>query len=299
MSKKISVIMSVYNDTRFLKESINSILNQSFSDFEFIIINDGSNKFTKKILISYKKKDKRIILLNQRNKGLTNSLNAGLKICNGELIARQDSDDISYKERFTEQINLFNKNKEIVLCGSFANLINEKNQIIKSITNIPTNDLDIKKKLFNQNIFIHSSTMYKLNIMNKIGGYNNNFKYAQDYECWCRMSTEGNFANIPNKLIALRVHSQSISATKRKEQNYYALKAKIFLNSKKIINKKKIDEFKNVMFYLNKYDLEKKNKKNTFFDLNRNEKKLVFQYPKLLINFFLKKLFNKIISSYN
>jgi glycosyltransferase involved in cell wall biosynthesis len=291
MSKKISVIMSVYNGTSFLEESINSILNQSFSDFEFIIVNDGSDKITKKILINYKKKDKRIILLNQKNKGLTKSLNAGIKICKGELIARQDADDISYKERFTEQIKLFNTNKEIVLCGSFANLINEKNQIIKSITNIPTNDLDIKKKLFDQNIFIHSTTMYKLKIMNKIGGYNNNFKYAQDYECWCRMSAEGNFANIPNKLIALRVHSQSISATKRKEQNYYALKAKIFFNSKKIINKKKIINFKNIMFYLNKYDLKKEYAKKNFFDLSKSEKKLLFQYPKLLIKFFLKKFF--------
>lgn len=135
--------------------------------------------------------------------------------------------------------------------------------------------------------------MYKLNIINKIGGYDNNFKYAQDYECWCRMSEEGNFANIPKKLIALRIHSKSISAIKSKEQNYYALKAKIFYNSKKIINKKKVENFKNAMFYLNKYDLKKKNKKNNFFHLSINEKILLFQHPKLLVKFLLKKFLLK------
>lgn len=286
MIKKISVIMCVYNNWEFLTESINSILNQSFSNFEFIIINDGSNKITKKILLNYKKKDERIILINQKNMGLTLSLNKALKMCNSEFIARQDSDDISYKERFMEQIKLFNSNKKIILCGSFADVINDKNQIIKSIRNLPLENLDIKKKLLHQNTFIHSSTMYKLSAINKIGGYNNKFKYAQDYECWCRMSSEGDFANIPKKLIALRIHSESISAKKSKEQNYYALKAQIFFNSKQIQNKKKFRNFKNVMYYLSRFDLKRK---ISFSDLNLKEKILLLKYPKLITKLFLKK----------
>lgn len=291
MNPVLSVIMPVYNNEDYLDMSINSILNQSFKNFEFIIVNDGSNLNTRRILNYYKKKDKRIILINQKNKGLTVSLNRAIKISRGSIIARQDADDISHKERFAKQINVFRNNKNIVLCGTFAYLINEKNDIIKLVTNLPIKDNKIKNQLIYQNCFIHSSTMYSSSIIKKIGLYNKSYKYAQDYECWSRMIPEGIFLNIPKKLISIRVHNNSITFKNVKEQTYSAIQ--IALNNyRKILKKNKceIDSLKKVFYFLNAKNLNKKLKIN-FFDLNLKEIFILIRFPKKLLKVILLKFF--------
>jgi glycosyltransferase involved in cell wall biosynthesis len=230
-------------------------------------------------------------LINQNNKGLTVSLNRAIKISKGSIIARQDADDISHKERFTKQINVFRNNKNIVLCGTFAYLINEKNDIIKLVTNLPIEDNKIKNQLIYQNCFIHSSTMYRSSVIKKIGLYNKSYKYAQDYECWSRMMSEGIFLNIPKKLISIRVHNNSITFKNVKEQTYSAIQ--IALNNYgKILKKNKceIDSLKKVFYFLNSKNLNKRLKIN-FFDLNLKEIFILIRFPKKLLKVILLKFF--------
>ena len=125
---KVSVLMSVYNGEKYLKEAIKSILGQSFKDFEFIIINDGSIDKTEKIIKVFN--DKRIVLINQENIGLTKSLNNGLKLAQGDYIARMDADDVALSYRLEKQVKFLDSNPHIFLVGSSCYLINESNLLI-------------------------------------------------------------------------------------------------------------------------------------------------------------------------
>ena len=121
---KVAVLMSVYNGEKYLREAINSILSQTFNDFEFLIINDGSTDGTADILKSYT--DSRIkIINNEKNIGLTKSLNKGLKIAKGEYIARQDADDISMPERLKEEVAFLEIHKDYAVVGTFVKILNE------------------------------------------------------------------------------------------------------------------------------------------------------------------------------
>jgi glycosyltransferase involved in cell wall biosynthesis len=128
MTPKVSVVMSVYNNESYIREAVESVLNQSFKDFEFIIINDGSTDRTREILTSYT--DERIRLFDQENRGLTISLNRGLSLAKGSYIARMDGDDISDPERFAEEVRFLEQNEKIGLIGTYAHRIDEQGRIV-------------------------------------------------------------------------------------------------------------------------------------------------------------------------
>ena len=272
---KISVIMSVFNHEKYLQKSIDSILSQSYKNFECVIINDGSNKNTKKILELNKLQDKRIKVINNKKRiGLTKSLNIAIKISKGEYIARQDSDDISYFKRFEEQLNFFKKNKKVIMCGTNGILIDNNDSFLKNIKNLENNYEKIKKKLIYENQFIHSSVMVKRNYLLEVKGYDEKFKYAQDYDLWCRLSIRGFLTNINKILVKIRQHNESITKKNKKEQNYYSILASIRhyaeINNLKYLNKsydiysflkeKKIAKFAKILIFLNRFNLPKNNK---------------------------------------
>ena len=135
MNPLVSVVMSVYNSEKYLKSSIESILCQDYSNFEFIIINGGSTDSSLKILNEYKEKDKRIIILdNIKNKGLIYSLNKGIENSKGKYIARMDSDDFSRKTRLSEQVKFMEKNTEIAMCGTAATFFLDKVGFIRKMS---------------------------------------------------------------------------------------------------------------------------------------------------------------------
>lgn len=178
LNKKISVIMSVYNNEATLGKSIESILSQSYENFEFLIIDDCSSDNTKETLSTYQKKDKRIkIFYNKSNIGLTKSLNILLEnIDSNSIIARQDADDYSEKDRFTKQVNfILNKNFDAVY--SRAKRIDNKKII-------PGKSFYLNKKflLKFKNPFIHGTLMAKFESFKKVGFYDENFYFAQDYK---------------------------------------------------------------------------------------------------------------------
>ena len=224
-SPLISLVMPVYNSSKYLKQSIKSILNQTVRDFELIIIDDGSVDNSWDIINEFKKVDKRIVALKQSNSGLVHTLNKAIGISKGKYLARLDADDVSHPKRFDKQLKWFQISSKRVLCGTFANIIDENNKRIGNIKYYKTNHSDICKELFFHNNFVHSSVMINLEVLKKIGNFNLFFLYSQDYDCWCRILSHGEIGNIPEKLVDTRYHKDSISRKKTTKQSTYAVLA--------------------------------------------------------------------------
>lgn len=209
--------MSVYNGERFLGKSIDSVLNQTFSDFEFIIVDDCSNDTTSQILSEYVKKDQRIhIIKNLRNLGLTHSLNKGLLACRGEYIARQDADDISVPYRFKNQVQYLTEHPDVGVVGSWVAIIDEKGKI-STTRQLPTSPALIKWTLFFGNPLVHSSVMMRRSIIENTT-YIPEILYSQDYDLWARLSEKTKLANIPRVLNLSRKHENMISVQHRDTQ---------------------------------------------------------------------------------
>lgn len=208
---KVSVVMPVYNSEKFLRSAIESILNQTFSNFEFIIINDGSTDTSHKIISSYR--DKRIkIIKNKKNIGLAKSLNKGIKIAKGEYIARMDADDISNPTRLEKQVSLMTQDKSVDLVGSWARIKDTKH-----ILKYPIHDHEIKTEMIFNNPFVHSSVMVKSSLLRK-NLYNPKYIVAQDFELWSRIQAEAIFSNIPEILITRREHPHNVSNKHKRER---------------------------------------------------------------------------------
>ncbi|MDD4990288.1 MAG: glycosyltransferase family 2 protein [Candidatus Pacebacteria bacterium] len=222
---KISVIMSSYNGEKFIKEAISSILAQTFGDFEFLIVNDGSTDLTPVILEECARKDQRIkIITNSGCIGLTKSLNKAIKQARGEYIARMDDDDISLSERLAKQIDFMEKNPKMAVVGCLGFIVDERGEVIgekKLALNYP----EIKKRLLFNNQFVHSSLMLCKTVLDKEGFYNEKFKKAQDYELVLRLASKYPVVNLPQKLLKWRLLPTSLS-WKNKEQQKYAILAR-------------------------------------------------------------------------
>jgi len=217
---KVSVIMSVYNGDRYLKESIESILNQTFTDFEFIIIDDGSSDSSWDILTEYASKDRRVRLFkNEENIGLTQSLNKGLRLAKGEYIARQDADDISLPARFEKQVSYMELHRSVALVSTGVQYIDDKNN--KLATHTPPTDLVMLQwELLFRNPIRHSTVLWRRELVNsKVGDYNPNFAYSQDYDLWVRISEQLIIDTLPLVLVVMRQHSKSITLTKLNVQD--------------------------------------------------------------------------------
>jgi len=226
---KITVLMSVYNEEKYLREAVDSILNQTFENFEFLIINDASTDKTVKILESYN--DPRIkIYNNKKNIGLTKSLNVGLKMAKGKYIARQDADDISMPDRFEKQTDFLNKHDNYAVVGTFARIINEHSEEIRPFR-IPTEDSDIRNFLKTDNCMVHGSVMIRMSTLLDMGFYNEDFERSQDYELWLRLTKKYYMRNIPDFLYCRRMQSKTLKTSYILEQQLFVSLAKIKCNA--------------------------------------------------------------------
>lgn len=218
-ASKVTVLMSVYNGEKYLHEAIDSILNQTFKDFEFIIINDCSTDDTAKILESYK--DSRIrIVTNEKNIGVAKSLNKGLQLAQGRYIARMDADDISALNRLQKEVDFLHAHEDCAVVGTFTTIIDENSQPLLRYER-PIEDADIQKSLWKENCLAHGSVMMRKQALDDIGIYDESIKRAQDYDLWLRLSEKYHLANIPEYLYSVRHHDKSISAQYREEQLKY------------------------------------------------------------------------------
>lgn len=217
---KVTVLMSIYNGERYLNEAVDSILTQTFTDFEFLIIDDASTDRTPEILRGYD--DPRIrIVTNEENLGLTKSLNKGLTLARGEYIARMDADDISLPERFEQQIYFLEKNSDIGVLGAAVQYIDECGKPLQ-ILKWPQKDTLIKWELCFMNPIAHPSAIIRRRLLTESGGYNEKITFAQDYDLWVRLSPETHFANHRDVLLYLRKTRDNISFTKYHEQKMFS-----------------------------------------------------------------------------
>jgi glycosyltransferase involved in cell wall biosynthesis len=219
----ITVLMSVYNSEMHLREAIESILNQTFRDFEFLIFNDASTDNSPNILQEYALDDKRIRLVdNKVNLGLTQSLNKGIELARGEYIARQDADDISFAHRLEKQLSFFEKHPEVGLLGSHFIEIDEHGKRVK-LHNPPQGNFQLLWRLNFGNTFAHSSIMIRKILLTKNSlCYNIHYRYSQDYEFWTRLCEYTKCDIVPEVLLYYRTHSEAISQQKREEQEELA-----------------------------------------------------------------------------
>lgn len=216
---KVTVLMSVYNGARFLHDSIRSIINQTFRDFEFIIIDDGSTDRSSGIIKSFN--DSRIkFISNSENIGLTKSLNIGLSVAKGTYIARVDADDISLSDRLELQYKYFERHSGVTLLGGGAHFIDESNEVIRTKFRLPDHSSIFFYCFFNSP-FIHSSVMFRKECLKTLGGYNSSFKCAQDYDLWSRWVACFKVANLEKVIVKWRNTSTGITNTRRAEQARY------------------------------------------------------------------------------
>jgi glycosyltransferase involved in cell wall biosynthesis len=221
-SKKVSVVMCVRDGAKTVSEAIRSILGQTFCQFEFIILDDGSSDETAKIVESYREKDDRIIFISQPNRGLTRSLNSAISRAQGEFIARQDADDLSCPDRLEKQVEFLERNPEIALLGT--NCYNDD-----GVSRFEGRFLDfgeINRAVYLHNPFAHSSAMFRLSAFNEIGGYDENFDTSQDFELWMRFAKSGPIAMLPEALVVRRQCHSVISRRRRHRQYINGLKAR-------------------------------------------------------------------------
>ncbi len=215
---KVSVVMSVFNAEKYLKEAVESILNQTFHDFEFIIINDCSTDLSSSILSDFANTDNRIVLLsNESNMGLTKSLNKGLDIAKGEYIARMDSDDISVSTRLEKQVLFLDQHPEYSFVSCIGQYIDE-NGTFEQLRKFPETNDEIYKMMPKVDAVMHPGVMFRRADIEKIGNYCEDFRVVQDYDLWFRGMAAGyKFYNIQEPLLLFR---RNESYNKRKSKSY-------------------------------------------------------------------------------
>jgi glycosyltransferase involved in cell wall biosynthesis len=210
---KVTVLMPVYNGEKYIGKAIDSILCQTFSNFEFLIINDGSTDQSANIVNSYN--DSRIILIhNERNIRLISTLNKGLKIARGQYIARMDCDDISLPERLMRQYDFMEKNLDVGIVGSWMQIVDE-NEIPIRLVRYTAPPEQIPSILLFDNYFSHPSVFIRRSCLPS-EGYRLFFDYAEDYDLWVRVAENSKLCNLQQVLIKYREHSSNTSQANTK-----------------------------------------------------------------------------------
>jgi len=242
----VSVIMPAFNAQKYITEAIESILTQSYENFEFIIVDDCSTDTTATIIKSFKEKDKRItIIKNEENIGVTKSLNKAVAIAKGKYIIRMDADDWVYPQRLLLQVDLMEHNPDVVVSGSYIEIC-DKNLKTKYIRKYKLNDADIREHIFRYSPFAHPATIWKAEVLKK-ERYNEVIRVCQDYELYFRVGKIGKFMNLDKPLLKLRMHDTSVSVT----QSDYQLKNTVLIRLSAVLflgyNMTKLDKFYNFM----------------------------------------------------
>jgi glycosyltransferase involved in cell wall biosynthesis len=215
---KITVMMPCFNAEHFISDAIQSVLTQTFHDFEFLIINDGSTDSTRELIKSFK--DERIIVIDQENQGVAVSLNNGLKMAKAPFIARFDADDKCFVDRLEKQYQFMKSNPECIVVGSGAEYIDNSGNYI--FTHFPqyTSHEEIQQLPYNLCPFIHASVMYKKDLISHIG-YNINAHSFEDHLLWLQIKHLGKMYNMPEPLINVRLNPGSLTMDERKRSKAF------------------------------------------------------------------------------
>lgn len=220
--KLVSIILPAYNAEKYISATVDSVIDQTHSCWELIVIDDGSSDSTLELLSQYN--DPRIKVFNQINIGIAKTLNRGLALAKGEYIARIDADDICTPDRLKHQIEILNTNQNVVLvCSNVEYIDNKGNTLGFSFSSTSENTL--KRKLEFGNVIFHPTVMFRKNIAVEVGGYDERLgKYFEDYILWIKMLKLGDVRLLPNHLVKYRIHSNSITSNTPVEVYQYMKK---------------------------------------------------------------------------
>ncbi|HEY4936672.1 MAG TPA: glycosyltransferase, partial [Puia sp.] len=214
------VLMPCYNAAKYITDAVQSVLAQSFGDFEFLIINDGSTDNTVELVRSFN--DERIVLIEQEQQGVAAALNNGLKYARADYIARFDADDICFTDRLEKQYEFMISNPECIVVGSGAEYIDDSgNYIFTHFPQFITNE-EIQQLPNNPCPFIHASVMYKRDLVTNVG-YNINAHSFEDHLLWLQIKDEGKMVNMPEPLINVRLNPGSLTMDERKRSKEFHL----------------------------------------------------------------------------
>lgn len=226
---KISVLLPVHNGEDYISFAIESVLNQSFKDFELVIVNDESTDNTKSIIEKYSEKDNKIVLINlKKQQSLADVLNIGISNCKGEYIARLDHDDEMYPGRLESQFEFMKKNPKVVVCGGQVDLIDESGKVTGE-RRYPLDNKDLKRNIFLVSPFAHPAVLMKKESLKKVGGYNLGLKKVEDIMLWFKLAKEGEFANVEEKVLKYRIRkgSESLNDMQKHFEITYNLRKKV------------------------------------------------------------------------
>lgn len=212
----ITVLLPAFNAAPFLGAAIESVLAQTCVDFELLVIDDGSTDSTRVVAAGFR--DPRLrVLANERNLGLTATLNRGLREARGEFIARQDADDVSQPDRFARQLEFLRANPQVMLLGTSARQVDDAGRA-QGTLDMPRSPLAVRWAMLFDNPFLHSAVMFRrAPVVAEFGGYDESFSISQDYELWSRIARRHPVANLPERLVTLRAHAGSLMRSRRAE----------------------------------------------------------------------------------
>ncbi|MCA9053807.1 MAG: glycosyltransferase [Planctomycetaceae bacterium] len=215
----ISVVMPVYNGERFVRDALESVLAQSFTDQEVLVFDDGSTDSSAEIISSIAKRDRRVVVHLRDHQGYTRLLNEGITLARGEFLARMDADDVCESERFARQLLLLAEHPEVVAVGTGMTIIDEAGDPF-SVTCPPVNhaDIDAAHLSGRGGALAHPTLMVRADAIRGIGGYRPEFEPAEDLDLLLRLAEVGKLANLPEPLLRYRVHSQMTSVVKRERR---------------------------------------------------------------------------------
>jgi len=290
----VSVLMPVYNAELYLREAIESVLNQTYTDFEFIIINDGSTDNSESIILSYS--DNRIkYIKNETNLKLIATLNKGIKLAQGDFLARMDADDICAIERLEKQVSFLKNNNDYVAVGSCYDKIDLLGDKIESVK-LPLVSEEVFYSLHFFNPICHPSVLMRNSILKEYNlNFDENYIHAEDYEFWTRLIQYGKIRNLPDTLLKYRVHETQVSNVYNEEQFLIDKKVKqnLFL---KYFNIKVEDSILN-LFYKKELAIEEAVSLNKFYLqlIERNNQLKLFD-KKWFLEKFNKSIRNSILS---
>lgn len=211
MSPQVSIVMAVRDGARYLPQALDSLFRQSLSDFELIVVDDGSRDGTRAVLDGCS--DSRLVrLCNSQPEGLGAALNRGIELCRGEFVARQDADDWSLPERLAEQLDYLRAHPEVGLVGSAYHTCDEDGRLL-GVCRQPETDTAIRWQMLFHNAFCHSSVLVRRGLLGCAGArYDPSLSYSQDYDLWARLLERTRAANLAAPLVVFRVHDASASS---------------------------------------------------------------------------------------